>query len=514
MRQPLKVAFGRLSTGTKMLLILSAALMPLGFIALLTSLDTARAARGQREAAAQMTTALYAAGIDSAIKAGLAAVHIPLISAQSADYLCTTLTRGKDTPNELMSPIALFDASGYRHCQSHGAPIAALVGPRRSQDIVRLDAARGTLVIKATRVDGTLAAETEIRLTDIPLKIRNSPDLPIVSLSLAQGRTVARITGHQAAPNADLLHIASPLGTGGLQVEAAYQPNPIRSRTILLVVLPLLMWIAAAFTGWFVVSRLLLLPLSQLQKGVDRFRAGNGPLTIPHLTTPAHEIQDLAESFAIAADRILTHEHELEEGLARQTKLTREDHHRVKNNLQVVSSLINLHARGATEEAVADAYAAIQRRVDALAVVHRNHYAELEENRGLSLRALVGELASNLRASAPPAASGMPIALDMVSAQVSQDVAVPVAFLITEIVELMMHCNPRGSILVSLHAAELANRAKLTIETMGLPHGAFDDYPMITRFDRVITGLARQLRAPLEQDRNAGRFEIEIGTLP
>jgi two-component sensor histidine kinase len=122
-------------------------------------------------------------------------------------------------------------------------------------------------------------------------------------------------------------------------------------------------------------------------------------------------------------------------------RLTREVHHRVKNNLQVVASLIALHARGSTGD-VAAAYASIQRRVDALAVVHRNHYAELEENRGVALRSLIGELTSNLRATAPAEASHFHIMLDMAVAHVSQDVAVPVAFLITEMVELLMTAVP------------------------------------------------------------------------
>jgi two-component sensor histidine kinase len=510
MNQPFQTAFARLSTGTKMLLILSAALLPLGLIALLTSLDTARSANYQRHASAQITTALYAAGIESAVKAGLATVRIPLISAGSPAYFCSALASRPDGGSSAISPIALFDAKGRLVCQSSGTPIPAH-GP--AGDEVRLDAGRGTLILSATRTDRTLSAETEIRLTDIHLDVQDGSDLPVVSLALAQRGRVAVIAGNGHAPDGDLLYLSAPVGTAGLEVRAGYLPNPIRSRAILLVLLPLLMWIAAAGTGWFVVSRLLLKPLARLQRAIDIFRTGQGPLVIPRITTPAHEIQDLAESFAIASARILTHERELEEGLLRQTKLTREVHHRVKNNLQVVSSLINLHARGATDDAVADAYAAIQRRVDALAVVHRNHYTELEENRGLSLRALAGELASNLRASAPPPAAGMQIALDMISANVSQDVAVPVAFLMTELIELIMYCNPDGSILISLKATDEADRARLRIETFGLTPGALDDYPGIIRFDRVITGLARQLRAPLEQDRQAGRFEIVISTL-
>ena len=108
---------------------------------------------------------------------------------------------------------------------------------------------------------------------------------------------------------------------------------------------------------------------------------------------PAQEIRELGETFRAISRTVAEHEAGLAEGLVRQTKLTREVHHRVKNNLQVISSLINFHARAARSAEATQAYASIQRRVDALAVVHRNHFAELEENRGLSLRSVIGELA-------------------------------------------------------------------------------------------------------------------------
>jgi len=266
--------------------------------------------------------------------------------------------------------------------------------------------------------------------------------------------------------------------------------------------------------GWLVVDRLLLRPLSQMQSAVDRFRPGDGPLNLPRLSTPSMELRALGDAFAKVTTNLANHEAELEQGLARQTRLTREVHHRVKNNLQVVSSLINLHARGATDEAAADAYASIQRRVDALAVVHRNHYAELEENKGVGLRALIGELASNLRATAPPRAAHMTITLDMIPAFVSQDVAVPVAFLITEVAELIMTCDPEGTIAIVLAPTDTPDRALLSITASGLNGETCRSHPALERFTRILQGLSRQLRAPLTHDEAIGRYSIAISVVP
>ena len=517
MKSPVHLAFARLSTGTKMLLILSAALLPLGFIALLTSLDMARSASAERKTAAQITTAMYATQIDAVLNIGLDAARSPVASNQAAEYLCAALRRQARLNPSGRPPTAFFDRSGKKICQSWGAAITSIAAPDPDADHVWLDAKRRLFHFTSARADASLFVEANIPIRAMRLADPRKEGLPLIRLALRQGQSEVVLIDRRDAEGGDngkdILRLSQPLADGRLAIVAEYRLAPARARTVLLVMLPILMWAAAAFTGWFIVSRLLVFPLGQLKQSIDAWQGTRDPLHLPRMTTPSHEIRDLAESFAAVSARIHDHERELEEGLARQTKLTREVHHRVKNNLQVVSSLINLHARGA-EGAVADAYGAIQRRVDALAVVHRNHYAELEENRGVSMRALAGELAASLRASAPPAAAGMPIALNMIDVNVTQDVAVPASFLITEVVELLMHCNPQGSVLISLEATDQPDRALLRIETVGIVDGTLDDYAGIARFDRVVTGIARQFRSTLVQDRQTGRFEIQISTLP
>jgi two-component system, sensor histidine kinase PdtaS len=224
---------------------------------------------------------------------------------------------------------------------------------------------------------------------------------------------------------------------------------------------------------------------------------------------PAQEIRELGDTFRALSRTVAIHEAGLAEGLVRQTKLTREVHHRVKNNLQVISSLINFHARGAKNPEATRAYASIQRRVDALAVVHRYHYAEMEENRGVGLRSVLGELASSIRATAPEG-SRISIVLDVDPFYVTQDVAVAVSFLVTELVELAMTCAPEMQLRLSLKPAADPAKAILRLSSRALIDTDHLRGELRDRYGRVIEGLSRQLRAQLQHDPLAGAYEITV----
>jgi len=283
---------------------------------------------------------------------------------------------------------------------------------------------------------------------------------------------------------------------------------PVSLSEILVILTPVLMWLWASLVGWILVQRLLLRPLARVQDVIAAYRPGDPGVDLPTLRTPAQEIGALGQAFAGVARTVARHEAELESAVVRQTRLVREVHHRVKNNLQVVASLLNLHARGATSEEAAAAYASIQRRVDALAVVHRNHYAELEENRGVALKPLISELAANLRGTAPVGAAAMQIRLDIGPFYASQDVAVSVAFLITEIAEFGMLC---GASLVSIALdADAPGSARLSLEVDALAGEIDCDPALADRFDRIVAGLARQLRSTLDREPERGRYAVSI----
>ena len=90
----------------------------------------------------------------------------------------------------------------------------------------------------------------------------------------------------------------------------------------------------------------------------------------------------------------------------------------------MIASLLNIHGRSVVTTDAKAAYAAIGRRVDALAVVHRNHFAEMEESRG-SHASPSDRTRRELCASAPDSARKMhrPRGRDL---STTQDVAVAV----------------------------------------------------------------------------------------
>ncbi|SFR78027.1 sensor histidine kinase [Sphingomonas jatrophae] len=496
-----------------MLLILTAALLPLGLIAVFASLESAQTNRLRREADARALAATAAQQLSSAVareslelRTATTELGQTTVDPEQCRQRLDALRRSQRLPVDF----ALFDPRGRMLCRTAGFSAAPALAPEQIfATEVRLLPAERRLRFEARVAQGAPFGVGEIAvaaLTDITRPVALVGQHRMV---LREGGNAILLAGDNSGVG-PAITVSSPVAGGQVQLELTLTDLQTSAVELLLTLLPLLMWLAAAIIGWAVVNRLLIQPLLQLQAAIGDYRTTDGPLVLPVLATPATEIRGLGAAFQRVTEQLATHEHELEEGLARQTKLTREVHHRVKNNLQVVASLINLHARGVSEPAVADAYASIQRRVDALAVVHRNHYAELEENRGVGLRALIGELAANLRATAPASASHLAITLDLAPLYATQDVAVPIAFLITEIVELAMTCDPTGRIAVVLCPAERDGRATLSVQAEALRDEACRQHPSAERFDRVITGLGRQLRAPLNRDPIEGRFSVEI----
>lgn len=502
--------FDHWSTGTKLLVLLTLALVPLGLALAWTTRATLQDAyravlddsNEGGKVAARMVDALIARNalaLRIAANAGMRtdpANPCPAI-AQSLALTPSVATRFsmRDDDGELLCVQGPFVAGIDTEIVAPGAIRAWIHRPGRS--------VRFRVGVNGGSATGELtAAELDRAVTD------SGPATVAVSLRDKAETLVIRATPEQFSSTRLANH---PIAGGQLTAMVRTRLASASLIDRLAMFLPLLMWVVAALFSWLLVRRLLLVPLAKLERAVSEYQPGEGALVLPGQLGGADEIRSLGSAFERAVDRLESSDQQMAEALHGQRRLVREVHHRVKNNLQVIASLLNIHGRSATTPESRAAYVAIGRRVDALSVVHRNHFAEVEESRGIALRPLLTELGQILRASAPDAAAGTAIHLDADAVHTTQDAAVAVAFFVTELIEFAMLQGAAQPIEIELRrTSELA--ANLTVSSDALIADSEEPTIERTQFERVISGLARQLRSPLEQ--KLGRLSVTLPVFP
>jgi len=509
------------STGVKMFLILTLALLPLGILALVASLQAIRTADLEREALLRVAVTQSARKLTADLASDRTAIALTVnaIAARTADSaMCGRLAFFLQSHTRSEGTFYIYDRTGQRLCGSPQAEPAGIAPERRfdSADAALLPQA-GFLVSREISSDGKIVALAYYsrahleRVTDPATALQNR------QLSLRQGSRTLFITQRPDDREQSRYRntsLSARVVQPDMVLTMTTQDPPATAARLLSLFLPLVMWFAAAAIGWFVVNRLLIRPLVGLRRSVAAYQPGEVLEPLRRMRTPAQEIVALGQTFRAISEEVATHEAEMAEALETQRKLTREVHHRVKNNLQIIASLINLHARSAVTFEAGEAYASIQRRVDALSVVHRNHYAELEENHGVGARSLISELSASLRSSAPAEARRFAIQIDSDNLHISQDVAVPVAFLLTELIELAMLSDPLATMQISIHGdSGSMGRARLEILSPALRASPDMSVRLEERYGRILTGLSRQLRSPLDHDAATGLYAIVIATL-
>ena len=140
------------------------------------------------------------------------------------------------------------------------------------------------------------------------------------------------------------------------------------------VLTPLLMWALAIAVVWFGIENLVVRWITYLERITSAYAAGRHNVRPERVSAAPAEIRSLGETFSRMADLISARESELRESLAQKEVLVREIHHRVKNNLQLVMSLLNLHARRIRDPRAELAFAEARSRINALATLHRRLY--------------------------------------------------------------------------------------------------------------------------------------------
>lgn len=233
--------------------------------------------------------------------------------------------------------------------------------------------------------------------------------------------------------------------------------------------------------------------------------------TFPVLATSAPIVQDGKvrgfRGVCVDITDLKQAEAELKSALEEKTVLLREVHHRVKNNLQVISSIVQLHASSTPDKGTKEVLSEVDGRVRAMAMVHEHLYRHREfANVRLRdyIRSVTGPLISYYAFKCP----GVQYSADVEDVSVGIDTAVPLGLLLNELVtNCMKHAFPDGQggeIRLSLRCTDTEQYELVVADNgAGIPHDVDLSAPKTLGLDLVVM-LAKQLHAEVELNRLDG----------
>src|ERR1700687_2236567 len=133
----------------------------------------------------------------------------------------------------------------------------------------------------------------------------------------------------------------------------------------------------------------------------------------------------------------------LRASLKEKEVLLKEVHHRVKNNLQVISSLLNLQARHLNDPAAREIFNESQNRVLSIALVHEKLYQSADLSH-IDFAEYVAVLVDNLLHTHDATKRGIVRELELGGTRLTIDLAIPCGLIITELItNCMKHASRR-----------------------------------------------------------------------
>jgi len=195
---------------------------------------------------------------------------------------------------------------------------------------------------------------------------------------------------------------------------------------------------------------------------------------------------------------------EIQERIDEKETLLKEVHHRVKNNLQTVSSLLSLQSRSIADEKISSIIKSSQNRVVSMAMVHEMLYKRDDYLSKIELKPYVKELCEYLVRSVKGNTNNVKVKLDIDENKLSIDTVIPLGLIINETITNALKYGIKedktGEILISLRKLS-DKRYEMYIGDNGI--GYSDDIDPKTSKSlglKLIYNLARQLRGSITRD--------------
>lgn len=195
---------------------------------------------------------------------------------------------------------------------------------------------------------------------------------------------------------------------------------------------------------------------------------------------------------------------EIQDRIEEKETLLKEVHHRVKNNLQTVSSLLSMQSRTIDDEKISSIIKSSQNRVVSMAMVHEMLYKRDDYLSKIELKPYVKELSNYLVRSVKGNSNQIKVNLDIPDIKLSIDTVIPLGLIINETITNALKYGIKeeneGEIEISLRKL-LDNRFEMYLgdNGVGYPENINSGNSKSLGL-KLIYNLARQLRGSITRD--------------
>jgi len=224
----------------------------------------------------------------------------------------------------------------------------------------------------------------------------------------------------------------------------------------------------------------------------------------------------VSDQIAMAVHRKKT-EAQIRASLEEKDVLLKEVHHRVKNNMQVISSLLNLQSRHISDAGVLEMFRESQRRIRSMALIHERLYQSSDLSR-IEFSQYLQNLATHLFHSYQVDSSRIRLSMDTEEIFFNINTAIPCGLILNELVSnALKHAFPNGrngEVTLELHRI-LGDGYVLRVKDdgVGFPEG-LDFRRTETLGMQIIVTLVNQIDGRLDLNRQSGTsFTIEFNEL-
>ena len=254
----------------------------------------------------------------------------------------------------------------------------------------------------------------------------------------------------------------------------------------------------------------LLIVVAQRERAEERLQKAHGELET-RVEERTADLMRANESLLIEASQRERAEEQIRTSLREKEVLLKEINHRVKNNLQIISSLLNLQSRDIHDEQALRSFQVSQDRIRAMALVHEKLYLS-EDLARIDFGEYIESLASDLRSSYGLNSQHVKLKIDVDNILLGVDTAIPCGVIVNELVaNSLKHAFPEdrsGEIAISFREVDGHYSMIFKDDGVGLPEGLDISHPSSLGLT-IVNAVTGQLGGTIDLSRNGGS-EISI----